>query len=113
MGAFHFSPRCSMAYSFLLPIHSITMNTSRRIATVPTLGKSEKAGILNNEGENISEIYEKACCIFSARKNIHANTVSPKVERICINSLKEGKIRPSATTPRFTLFLLVNKSGRK
>ena len=89
------------------------MNTSSRIATVPTFGKSEKAGILNNDGENISEIYEKACCIFSARKNIHANTVSPKVERICINSLKEGKIRPSATTPKFTLFLLVNKSGRK
>jgi len=31
------------------------MNTSKRIATVPTFGKSEKAGTLNNDGENISE----------------------------------------------------------
>ena len=102
-----------MAYSFLLPIHSIAMNIGRRTPTTTTLGKSEKAGTLNNDGENISEIYEKACCIFSARKNIHANTVSPNVERICINSLKEGKIHPSATTHKFTLFLLVSKSGRK
>ena len=56
-----------MAYSLLLPIHSITMNTSRRTATTPTLGKSEKAGTLNNDGENISEMYEKACCIFSEK----------------------------------------------
>ena len=90
-----------MAYSFLLPIHSIMMNIGRRTIIITTPGKSEKVGTLNNDGENISKIYEKACCIFSARKNIHANIVSPNVERICINSLKEGKMRPSATTPRF------------
>ena len=54
-----------------------------------------------------------ACPIFSALKNIQANTVNVNVVSIAKSSLNEGNSLPSATTPKFFLLLLVNNNGRK
>lgn len=70
------------------------------------LNMPKKLGSVKIEEENISEIYEKACPILSALKNIQAITVKAKVKTIENSSLRLGNNLPLATVSRFFDFFL-------
>ena len=64
------------------------------------------SGIVNSVLEKILETHSIAIVIFSARKNIHANTVKANVIPIDKNSLIEGRYFPFATTSVSYFFFL-------
>ena len=83
-----------MAYSFSLPTHSNSININSKIKIGFDLLIPRKYGSLKIEDENISEKQLKACCMFSALKNIHAKAASINVIPIFISSFKVGKKFP-------------------
>ena len=106
-------PTFEIANSFSLPSHSTIRNAIISVIVIRALKLLGKLGIVNNEDEKIVARYSKAWLTDSARKKIHAITVSVNVKAILKKSFNEGSNRPWATVPRLLRFLFSNNNGIK
>jgi hypothetical protein len=100
-------PKLAMAYSFSRPIHSTEINSSSKINMLNGI----IVGAVNNDPENVSEIYLNASPMLSDLKKTQANTVKPNVTAIERASFNVGKYLPLATISKLFLFVLTRMEG--
>ena len=89
-----FGNNLAIAYGCPLPNHSAIKKRQVNITVYKMLVFPVNSGIVNSVLEKILETHSIAIVIFSARKNIHANTVKANVIPIDKNSLIEGRYFP-------------------